>query len=285
MPKWVRRRQTSDDPALSPTPLSGADDVPRWARLSDARLPMQTSITPHLDGDRQHWGSAFQQEEAALVAGLCEGHEASYETLVQRHQIPMVRLARSYVANEASAEDIVQETWLAVLRGIERFDGRSSLKTWIYCILTNRAKTAGRRESRAVPVSTMAESENDNGERAIPRSWTLGGRYRECTAHWKGPGAPWERSIEDHVVATEAVAVAVALRAIEALPRTQRLVITLRDVECWSALEVCDVLALSEINQRVLLHRARVKIRAQLEECDGTSRAVPPRTPVPARLA
>ncbi|MGI8777092.1 MAG: RNA polymerase sigma factor [Acidimicrobiales bacterium] len=244
---------------------------------------MQTSITPHLDGDRQHWVSVSQQEEAALVAGLCEGQEASYETLVQRHQIPMVRLARSYVANEASAEDIVQETWLAVLRGIERFDGRSSLKTWIYCILTNRAKTAGRRESRAVPVSTMPESENDNSERAIPRSWTLGDRYRECTAHWKGPGAPWERSIEDHVVATEAVAV--ALRAIEALPRTQRLVITLRDVECWSALEVCDVLALSETNQRVLLHRARAKIRAHLEECDGTSRAVPPRTPVPAQLA
>ncbi len=205
----------------------------------------------------------------ALVAGLRAGDEAAFLTLIRRHQASMLRIARVYVASHASAEDVVQETWLAVLRGVDRFDGRSSLKTWMYRILVNRAKTAGQRERRCVPDSQFAPHQPDGSEPAVAAERFLDALHPQWPQHWKHPPLPWERSVEDRLVTAEAVGV--VGDAINDLPPAQRLVVTLRDVECWTAQEVCRVLGLSESNQRVVLHRARGKVRQRLENYYGSA--------------
>ena len=198
----------------------------------------------------------------ALVAGLRAGDDTAFLTLIRRHQASMLRIARVYVASHASAEDVVQETWLAVLRGVDRFDGRSSLTTWLYRILINRAKTAGERDRRCVPDSQFALHQHDGSEPAVAAESVVDA---PCPLwhHWKQPPLPWEQVIEDGLVTSEAVGVVGA--AINDLPPAQRLVVTLRDVECRTAREVCGVLGLSATNQRVILHRARHKVRQRLE--------------------
>ncbi len=173
----------------------------------------------------------------------------------------MLRVARFYVGSGATAEDVVQETWLAVIRGIDRFDGRSTLKTWMYRILTNRAKTAAQREGRIVAVADMDEREVSRTEPAVAAD-RFARDGQPWARSWARPPQPWQRPTDDHVVTSEAVELVIA--AIAELPPTQRLVITLRDVDCWSAQEVCHILDLSGANQRVLLHRARSKVRARL---------------------
>ena len=165
----------------------------------------------------------------------------------------LLRLAQLYVPSRAIAEEVVQETWLAVLTGVERFEGRSSLKTWLFRILTNKAKTRGQREARILPFSALA-ADGDEDQTAVPvERFARGGA-------WATPprGVPEERLLaaETRAHIEEAIA---------ALPPNQRAVITLRDVEGLSADEACNVLGLSETNQRVLLHRARAKVRAALE--------------------
>jgi RNA polymerase sigma-70 factor (ECF subfamily) len=198
----------------------------------------------------------------ALVAGLRAGDETAFLTLIRRHQASMLRIARVYVASHAAAEDVVQETWLAVIRGVDRFDGRSSLKTWLYRILINRAKTAGARDRRCVPDSQFALHRPDGSEPAVAAERVVDA---PCPLwhQWKQPPLPWEQGIEDGLVTSEAVGVVGA--AINDLPPAQRLVVTLRDVECLTAREVCGVLGLSATNQRVILHRARHKVRQRLE--------------------
>ncbi len=208
-------------------------------------------------------------EDARMVAGLRCGSETAFTTLVRRHQAPMLRVARAYVSSSASAEDVVQETWMAVLRGVDNFDGRSSLKTWMYRILTNRAKTTGQREGRCVPDAAFAEGEVDGCGPAVPAERFLGGGRPETPRRWRRPPLPWERAVEDDVVRKEALAI--VRDAIDQLPPSQRLVITLRDVECWTPEEVCTLLDLSPTNQRVLLHRARSKVRQRLEGQHGTT--------------
>jgi RNA polymerase sigma-70 factor (ECF subfamily) len=161
-----------------------------------------------------------------------------------------------YVSTSAVAEDVVQETWLAVLSGIDRFEGRSSLKTWIFRILTNRAKTRGEREGRSVPFSSFA-SDADADEGATVDA----DRFR--SGHWTSAPSRWSELPENRLVGNETIEVAHV--AIAALPENQRAVITLRDVDGWSSEEVRNVLGLSESNQRVLLHRARAKVRRALE--------------------
>ncbi len=207
--------------------------------------------------------------EVALVAGLRAGEETAFLTLIRRHQAPMMRIARAYVSSSATAEDVVQETWLAVFRGVDRFDGRSSLKTWLYRILVNRAKTAGQRERRCVPAAQFAPPETNGSEPAVAAERFLDMRHPQRPQHWKRPPVPWERSVEDRLVDSEAVGV--VGDAINDLPPAQRLVVTLRDVECWTADEVCRVLRLSETNQRVILHRARARVRQRLENYYGSS--------------
>jgi RNA polymerase sigma-70 factor (ECF subfamily) len=198
-------------------------------------------------------------DDAALVEALRRGDEQAFASLVRRHHASLLRLAMSYVATREQAEDAVAETWLGVLKGIDRFEGRSSLKTWIFRILVNRAKTKGVREQRSVPFSSLG-TEGDGGE-AEPS--VDPGRFAPA-GNWSAPPQSWEGLPEERLLSAEAKAV--VDDAIARLPDMQRAVITLRDVQGFTAEEARDVLGLTEVNQRVLLHRARSKVRARLEE-------------------
>jgi RNA polymerase sigma-70 factor (ECF subfamily) len=192
-----------------------------------------------------------------LVQALRAGDESAFTALVQELGPGMLRLARLYVSSAALAEEVVQETWVGVLRGIDRFEGRSSLRTWIFRILTNTAKTRGVREGRSVPFSSLAGAD----EPAVDPDRFLGADTR-FPGHWAAPPEPWEGG--ERVIARETLDV--IERAIAKLPPAQAIVITMRDVEGFDADEVRNALDISETNQRVLLHRARAKVRRALEE-------------------
>jgi RNA polymerase sigma-70 factor (ECF subfamily) len=201
-------------------------------------------------------------EDLCLVAALAGGDEAAFESLIDRYHAPLLRLAMVYVSDRAVAEEVVQETWIGVLRGLDRFEGRSSLKTWIFRILTNRAKTRGQREGRSVPFSSLW-SPGEPGEPAVEPERFLPPDHAEWPGHWASPVRSWGDSPEERLLSGETTAL--IHQAVEALPPAQREVITLRDIEGWTADEVCDLLEVSEGNQRVLLHRARSKVRRALE--------------------
>jgi len=199
-------------------------------------------------------------DEASLVAALRRRDERAFLALVTRYNPALLRLAQVYCGSRAVAEEVVQETWLGVLQGIDRFEQRSSFRTWLYRILVNRAKTHGVREGRQVPFSAP---EGDAAERAVPAE-----RFRPATdpvapGHWAVPPRAWGGSPAGQLETKETLAV--IMKAIAALPPGQRDVITLRDVEGLSGAEVCNILGLSDTNQRVLLHRARSRVRAALE--------------------
>jgi RNA polymerase sigma-70 factor, ECF subfamily len=198
-------------------------------------------------------------EEAALVDALLSGQESAFARLVDEYRPGLLRMARTYVASDADAEEVVQETWLAVVKGLDRFERRSSLRTWIFRILMNIARTRGKRESRSIPFSSAFDAASAPGEPAVDpdRFLPAGDRY---PGHWAAPPAPWPEQAALTGEALEAVK-----RAIEELPPAQREVITLRDVVGCSSEEACNALGVSETNQRVLLHRARSKVRAALE--------------------
>lgn len=195
-------------------------------------------------------------EERELVARLLAGDEATFATLLDRYNGTMLRVARGFLSSRSVAEEVVQETWLAILEALPRFQGRSSLKTWMFRILTNRAKTRARREGRVVPMSALGPLDDD-GEPGVDAD-----RFHE-NGMWKAPPGSWNTP-EKGVIDTE-LGERIE-QAIETLPERQRLVITLRDVQGWSSAEVCNVLEISETNQRVLLHRGRSKVRAILAD-------------------
>lgn len=209
--------------------------------------------------------SGPDSDDNRLVAALRRGDEAAFAGLIERLQSSLIRIAMLYVADRETAEEVVQETWLGVLRGIDQFEGRSSLRTWIVRILTNRAKRRGQREKRSVPFS-RAWTAGEDDEPAVPAS-----RFeppgRRWAGHWMAPPSDWAALPEEMVLAQEVRAT--VERAIAALPPAQREVITLRDIEGWPAVEVCQVLQVTEANQRVLLHRARAKVRQALERHFG----------------
>jgi RNA polymerase sigma-70 factor (ECF subfamily) len=202
------------------------------------------------------------ETEKSVVDALRTGDEAAFRDLVLRHQAAMVRVAAAHVPSRAVAEEVVQETWLAVLEGLDRFEGRSSLKTWMFRILINRAKTRGVREHRSIPVSAFDTDDGDDDgpsvdpERFLHRDHRWGG-------HWAAPPESWSDLPADHLTGKETLAV--VEETIRGLPVQQRRVITLRDVDGWTSEEVCDLLELTEGNQRVLLHRARSRVRSALE--------------------
>ncbi|HMC81305.1 MAG TPA: sigma-70 family RNA polymerase sigma factor [Acidimicrobiia bacterium] len=205
-------------------------------------------------------------DDDEVVEALRRGDESAFASLIDRYHNSLLRLALSYVATREQAEDVVQETWMGVLAGIDRFEGRSSLKTWIFRILVNRAKTKGVREHRSLPFSSL-EGDGDDKEPSIdPSRFQEGGRW---AGYWSAPPASWEGVPEDRLLSAETRAVVEA--AIAMLPEMQRAVITLRDVRGFTAQEACEVLGLTEANQRVLLHRARSKVRARLEEYLGSA--------------
>jgi RNA polymerase sigma-70 factor (ECF subfamily) len=205
-----------------------------------------------LIADRAAW-----EAEQHLCQALCRGEEAAFLALVELYQRAMLRVARLYVASDAAAEDVVQETWVAVLRGLPRFEGRSSLKTWIFHILTNRAQTQGKRDARSLPFAAL-HAHNETYEPAVAAD-----RFRE-DGEWASAPMSWEDLPEERLLAAETRTLVEG--AIAGLPANQRTVITLRDVEGWSAEEVCALLQISDANQRVLLHRARSRVRAALEQ-------------------
>jgi RNA polymerase sigma-70 factor, ECF subfamily len=183
-----------------------------------------------------------------LLARLRDGDEVAFDTLVTRYQQPMLRLARSYVPNRAVAEEAVQETWMGVVKGVERFEGRSTFKTWLFRILVNRARSAGYREQRHTPVE--------------PHHAVDPIRF-DARGQWAEPVERWAEDSDDRL---DAATWGPILRSsLDDLPPRQRQVVVLRDMEGLTSNEVCSVLDISAGNQRILLHRGRARLRELLE--------------------
>jgi RNA polymerase sigma-70 factor (ECF subfamily) len=194
----------------------------------------------------------LSREDASLVEGLRAGDEAAFRALMREYGGAMLRVAQMYVSSRAVAEEVVQDAWIGVLRGIGRFEGRSSLKTWLFRIVANTAKTRGIREARSIPFTSLG----DDSEGSVEPDRLLG----------SGERVPGHCAVPPAGRLLGAQAMGVIERAIDALPPAQRAVITLRDVQGLSSEEVRNALDLTETNQRVLLHRARSKVRSALEE-------------------
>lgn len=204
---------------------------------------------------------ADYDDDAVLVAALRLGDTTAFEWMVDRYHGSLRRLALNYVATGAVADEVVQETWLALIQGIDRFERRSTLKTWLYRVLMNKARTRGLREQRTRPFSSL------DGD-----DLTLSGfdpdRFRpaddpEWPGHWAAPPTPWQEQPDRHLEATATLDL--VREAVAELPPNQRQVMALRDIDGWTSDEVCNVLGLSQTNQRVLLHRARAKVRLALD--------------------
>jgi RNA polymerase sigma-70 factor, ECF subfamily len=197
--------------------------------------------------------------DASLLAALRAGDEDAFAALVTRYHASLKRVARAYVSTDAVAEEVVQDTWLAAIRGLDRFEQRATIKTWLFHILANQAKTRGVRERRTVPFASLARAEGEEPAVSPDRFQRDGDAW---PGHWAMPPRPWE----DPERRLESLEAREQLRAaIAALPATQQAVLTLRDVEGLDGEEVCDLLDLSAGNQRVILHRARARVRADLE--------------------
>ena len=201
-------------------------------------------------------------DERLLLERLRAGDEAAYRELLRQYTPSMLRVAMMYVPTRAIAEDVVGETWLGVLKGLDRFEGRSSLKTWIFRILTNTAKTRGQREGRSVPFSSLG-GDDETDESPVDADRFIGDGHR-WAGHWASAPRNPRDVPEERLLAGEATERISA--AIEELPESQRAVITLRDVDGFDAEEAREILGISDGNQRVLLHRARAKVRAALED-------------------
>ena len=197
-----------------------------------------------------------------LVETLRAGDERAFTSLVNELYSSLLRVAMIYVGSRAVAEEVVQETWVGVLHGIDRFEGRSSLRTWIFRILTNTAKTRAEREGRSIPFSALA-GEGDERESAVDPDRFLGPDHPTWAGHWAAYPMSWSEVPEQRLLSKEVRAL--IEDAVEALPARQRIVIRLRDIEGFSSEEARTILGLSEANQRVLLHRARSKVRGALE--------------------
>ncbi len=216
-------------------------------------------MSVRLDGSGERYNGL---DEIALVARLRAGDEGAFLHLVDRYGPAMARIARAYVRDDATAEDVVQEAWLGVLRGLGGFQGRSDLRGWIFTIVVNRAKTRGVREARSVPFSALAHEESERADPSVEAE-RFAGQGARWPGHWLSGPVPWGDRPEARLLERE-MRVRIDA-AIDALPRVQRTVVLLRDVAGNSTADVCNALELSETNVRVLLHRARAKIRRALD--------------------
>jgi RNA polymerase sigma-70 factor, ECF subfamily len=240
---------------------NGMDVYPEGSRSGGKRYTMRANRDPI---------------EAELVARLQTGDESAFISLVDTYHATMIRFARGFVRNRATAEEVVQDAWVGVLQGLASFEGRSSLKSWIFTIVANRAKTRGIREARSTPFSALADLEASGMEPAVdPLRFRPPGA--EWPGHWAAPPESWGGDPEARLLQAETMAQ--IGRALESLPRAQRAVVTLRDVAGHSSESVCNILGITETNMRVLLHRGRSKIRGELEryfsDLASSARSVP----------
>lgn len=202
--------------------------------------------------------------EQSIVEGLRQRDESVFAALVNQYDALMMRVVMLYVSDRAVAEEIVQDTWIGVLQGIQRFEGRSSIKTWIFKILTNRAKRRWEQESRSISFSDLVNDIDPDNEPAVEPERFLPPQHARWPGNWADPPTPWKLAPEDQVLTQETMRM--ILQAVESLPPRQHAILRLRDIEGWSSQEVCNIFQLTETNQRILLHRARSKVRRALEE-------------------
>jgi RNA polymerase sigma-70 factor (ECF subfamily) len=260
-----------------PVPFDEAAPAKQRAYLSPASALSFTRMAPGLGrGERRPMltggeaspadvpGNPGEDDDQELLLALRRRDEQAFTALVDRYHARLVRLAGLFVANQAVAEEVAQETWIGVLQGIDRFEGRSSFRTWLFRILTNQAKRRGQREARSLPFAAFsAQDDADDGEPAVAPDRFLPAGH-EWVGHWVSFPQNWHETPEEWFLSHETRAL--VQQAIDALPPNQRIVITMRDVEGLPSEEVCNALGISETNQRVLLHRARSKVRGQLEQ-------------------
>lgn len=240
--------QTSEPAGDAGDRSAGRLDTPgQPARVTEASAPADKFSAP--------------SEDSAFVARLLAGDEAAFTEMVGRYQGRLLRLALTFVSNRAAAEEVVQDTWLGVLQGLQAFQGRSSLKTWIFRILINRAKSRGVREKRTISFSSLAYPDTAPEAAVDPDRFNPAGM-------WRDPPAPLAEETPEKLLLRAEVRRLIE-EAIDRLPPEQRLVLTLRDVEGLSSGDVCNILQINETNQRVLLHRARSKVRRALERHVG----------------
>lgn len=222
-------------------------------------------LSPHQPSDMgvNLRGGVASADDLHLLMLLRSGNEAAFVSLIDQYANAMMRLAMIYVTPWTVAEEVVQEAWMGILEGLNRFEGRSSLKTWMFRILTNCAKTRAQREGRSVPFSSLSDSGCDSAEPVVDQDCFLLADH-QWADHWVSFPSTWEAMPEERLLSQETYIY--IQHAIEALPPNQREVIILRDIEGWTSDEVCHALSISEGNQRVLLHRARSKVRSVLEQ-------------------
>ncbi len=213
---------------------------------------MRSATTRGADAE----GHAAELDDSELVRRVRAGDRSAFAGLVRRHGGALLRFARLFVRESSTAEEVVQDTWMAVLEGLGGFEGRASFKTWLYRILANRARTRAVREGRSVPFSALADTGSD--EHAVdPERFDAGGM-------WRDPPLGWTDETPERL-ALEAETRAVMEAAVQALPAAQRAVLVLRDEDGLETEEICNLLDLTVTNQRVLLHRARTRVRQALE--------------------
>lgn len=205
--------------------------------------------------------AAVVNGEVALLARLRQGDEGVFDELVTRHHSALIRMAMGYVADREVAEEVVQDTWMAVIEKLGRFEGRSSLRTWIFAIMIHKAKDRGVREKRHTTFSSFESVDDDGHETVDPSRFH---QFGEWAGHWAFPPQPWDDQTPEKLLASQQVVNAMQ-RAIEALPRTLKDVLILRDVEGVDAKEVCEILKITETNLYVRLHRARERVRQAVE--------------------
>lgn len=192
-----------------------------------------------------------------MLSRLRAGDVDAFDQLVSQYHGRLVRLARLFVSSDAAAEEVVQDSWVAVLDRLSTFEQRSSLLTWISRIVVNRAKTRGSRDGRTVPFSALAGTDNDDEPAVDPVRF-------DDRGEWSSPPTRWDNETPERLVANQQ-AMALVDQELRQLPEKQRIIVVLRDTLGWTAEEVCNALGIQESNQRVLLHRARSRLRARLE--------------------
>jgi len=222
------------------------------APVAIGKEPQAKSVGPH-------------KGDAALVAKLRQGDERAFDELVNQHHGALIRMAMGYVADREVAEEVVQDTWMAVIESLDRFEGRSSLRTWIFGIMIHKAKDRGIREKRHTTFSAFESFDDDNEEAIDPSRFQQSG---EWAGHWAFPPQPWDDQTPEKLLASQQ-AVDAMQRAIDALPANLKEVLILRDVEGVEVKDVCEMLKITETNLYVRLHRARERVRQAVEKALG----------------